>query len=67
MEARGRPVLRVGEPAPDSLPPSLAFLAWLGGQPWSTWIKITLFAVIVIVVIGLAGGRAASQLISVIR
>jgi hypothetical protein len=45
---------------PDSLP---AFLAWLGNQGWSSWIKITLFVVITITAIGLAG-IAGSRLMS---
>jgi len=47
---------------PDSLP---AFLAWLGKQCWSVWIKITLFVVIIAAVIGQAGGRVVSEFLAV--
>jgi len=40
---------------------------WLRGQSWSTWIKITLFLVIIIASIGLTGGWAGSEFLSAIR
>ena len=42
-----------------------AFLAWLGKQDWSVWIKITLFVVIIAAVIGLTGGRVVSAVLAV--
>lgn len=64
MARRDRQTLRRIQAQPDSLP---AFLAWLGGQSWSVWIKVTLFVVIIIAVLGLTGGRAISYLVGVLR
>jgi hypothetical protein len=45
---------------PDSV---LAFLAWLGEQGWSVWIKITLF----VVMAGVAGGGFVASLADFLR
>jgi hypothetical protein len=64
MARRDRQTLRRSRAEPNSLP---AFLAWLGGQSWPVWIKITLFVVIIIAVLGLTGGRAISCLVGALR
>jgi hypothetical protein len=48
-----------------SLPESkYALIAWIGIQPWCVWVKVTLFAVILLLTTGIVGWIAGTQVLT---
>jgi hypothetical protein len=47
-----------------SLPNSRwALIAWIGIQPWTVWLKVTLFAMVLVLAAGIVGWFVGAQML----